>query len=194
MTPARSPALLQIPNALSGVRILAALMLPVWALLDSPVGFWLCLGTALASDVLDGWVARALGVSTELGRRLDSAGDYVTAGTLLPALWILWAERTRAALPWIAVIAVAYFLPTVISWLRWRIVPAYHTWAAKAAAATTSVALILVYAADSAVLLPAAGLMQILAATEELAIARLRPGWSGSVPSYWHARRTMRLR
>lgn len=180
-----------LPNALSILRLVSAAGLLPAALLHQAPAFWVLLGVALASDVADGWLARRLGVSSELGRRLDSAGDYATALLLFPSLWILWPARTRLALPWLAVIATAYFAPTVIAWMRWRIIPAYHTWAAKGAAAVTSTALLLLYAVESPVLLPLAALAQVIAAGDELLIGRARPGWTGSVRSSIHARRAV---
>ncbi len=61
---------------------------------------WLAAGF----DFLDGFVARALKVSGELGKQLDSLADMVTFG-LLPAFMMFSMLRTYSDLEWLPYIA-----------------------------------------------------------------------------------------
>lgn len=178
-----------LPTGLSLLRLLGAPLLPLAAALGRARAFWAVLGVVLVSDVLDGWLARRLGVTSELGRRLDSAGDYLTVLALLPSIWWLWPSVVRVEAAWLALALATYFAPTAYCLIRWRTVPAYHTWGAKAVCALLSAALILRFALGVACPLHAAALLQLAVMVEEFMIAFTLPGWSGSVPTLWHARR-----
>ena len=143
----------------------------------------------LVSDALDGWLARRLEVTSELGRRLDSVGDYATVLALPLATWWLWPEVVKAEAAWLAVAFAAFFAHTVYAFIRFRIVPAYHTWAAKGVAVLLSIGFVLRFGWGLRWPLHVAVLIQVLVAVEEFAIGRTLPGWSGSVRSYWDARR-----
>ncbi len=69
----------RLPNLLSGLRILCAVVLPF-----SPRSWWIALVfVAAASDWLDGYVARRLHASSLFGAFLDSVSDKVFAITAL---------------------------------------------------------------------------------------------------------------
>jgi CDP-diacylglycerol--glycerol-3-phosphate 3-phosphatidyltransferase len=75
-----------LPNVLSTCRIV---MTPfaVWAVLAGSRGTaGLLLVAALATDFLDGWLARRANQSTELGRILDPLADKVLVAGVLAAL------------------------------------------------------------------------------------------------------------
>jgi CDP-diacylglycerol--glycerol-3-phosphate 3-phosphatidyltransferase len=164
-------------------------MLLIVAAQGRALAFWGLLGVMLVSDVLDGWLARRLQVTSETGRRLDSAGDYATVLALPLSLWWLWPARVRVEAAWLTVALAAYFAPTVYCFIRWRILPSYHTWGAKIVSVLVSAGLILRFTVGLAWPLHAAVLLLLLVMVEEFLIARTLPGWSGSVPTLWHARR-----
>ena len=58
-------------------------------------------------DFFDGFVARKLGVSSDVGRELDSLSDVVSFG-VAPAL--LLYQRTLTATHWFGVVAVAFYV------------------------------------------------------------------------------------
>ena len=69
--------------------------------------FALFLGFALLLDVLDGWVARKLGVAGPLGLQLDSLADAVTFGAAPSlALFFVLQERNPGS-AWFLSLAVA---------------------------------------------------------------------------------------
>jgi hypothetical protein len=85
-----------LPNALSILRLALVPVLLVLAWQGRRTPFLWCFGAALASDVVDGFVARRFGSASELGARLDSWGDLVIYAALPLAAWWLWPERASS--------------------------------------------------------------------------------------------------
>jgi CDP-diacylglycerol--glycerol-3-phosphate 3-phosphatidyltransferase len=88
---------LNIPNLLTMVRI-AAIPFFVW-LLDTPTpirGFWACMvfTAAAITDVLDGYLARKLGVVSVLGKFLDPLADKLIVMAAL--VWLVHMGRMPA--------------------------------------------------------------------------------------------------
>ena len=181
-----------LPNLLSALRIGFALSLLPAAAVQQPRAFWALLVACLLSDALDGLLARRWGTTSDLGRRLDSAGDYVLVLALLPSLFWLWPELIWREIPWFGVAVLAYFAPTVWSVLRWRTIPGLHTLASKASAVGMAFALPLLLLGGPPLPFRGLAILQVLVAAEEFAIIHFLPGWSGVMPSYWHARRHVR--
>lgn len=79
-----------VPNMLSYVRLLLAIILWIPALLDMP--FYVGAGLVLAglTDLLDGYAARRWGAVTEYGRRLDSMAD--TSIVVSAVFWVILVE------------------------------------------------------------------------------------------------------
>ena len=81
-----------IPNILSLFRIAAAPVLLLAGWLDKPKLFFFLFGAMLISDALDGFIARMLNQTSQLGARLDSYGDILTYLSTPLALWWLYPE------------------------------------------------------------------------------------------------------
>jgi CDP-diacylglycerol---glycerol-3-phosphate 3-phosphatidyltransferase len=96
----------QLPNAITIVRILCAPVF-LWMLLadggtDGALRWWaavLFIG-AIATDGIDGWLARRNDIVTDLGKLLDPIADKVLTGFAFIGLSILWE------LPWWITIVV----------------------------------------------------------------------------------------
>lgn len=96
---------LNFPNLLTMGRI-AAIPFFVW-LLDSPTperGFWACIvfTAAAITDVLDGYLARKLGVVSVLGKFLDPLADKLIVMAAL--VWMVPMGRISA---WVVVLLLA---------------------------------------------------------------------------------------
>ncbi|HEY0248979.1 MAG TPA: CDP-diacylglycerol--glycerol-3-phosphate 3-phosphatidyltransferase [Gryllotalpicola sp.] len=92
--PAR-PSNWNLPNAITVVRILCAPVF-LWMLLadagqDGPLRWWagVLFVVAIATDGLDGHIARSRNLVTELGKLLDPIADKVLTGVALVGLSIL---------------------------------------------------------------------------------------------------------
>jgi phosphatidylglycerophosphate synthase len=182
-----------LPNLLSALRIvLSALMVVVAGTTGSRRWFLILLGTALVTDAFDGFLARRWHVVSDLGRRLDSWGDYVMTAAAVTGIWLLWPEMVRREWPWFVTAVVGSFAIVVYGFVRWRRVLGYHTWMAKGMVIVLPISVMVLLAGWSAASFHVAVLLQVLCGVEEMMIAMLLPGFSGEMPSLWHARRRRR--
>lgn len=90
----------QLPNAITVARILCAPVF-LWMLLaddgsDGPLRWWAAalFIVAIASDGIDGWIARKYDIVTDLGKLLDPIADKALTGCAFVGLSIL------GELPW----------------------------------------------------------------------------------------------
>lgn len=149
-------------------------------------------GLGLLSDVLDGMIARRLGVETDFGARLDQWGDFALWASLPLGAWWLWPHIIAREAPY-AVLAVACMvLPTAIAYAKYRAVPGYHTWSVKLGAILMGIALPLLLIFDLAWPFRAAALFQLVCAVDELGITYLSAECLNDVPSVFHAARRRR--
>ncbi|WP_111720775.1 CDP-diacylglycerol--glycerol-3-phosphate 3-phosphatidyltransferase [Homoserinimonas sp. OAct 916] len=95
-----------LPNIITVVRILLAPVF-IWMLLtddgqDGPLRFWAAglFIVAIATDGIDGYIARRWNLVTDLGKLLDPIADKVLTGSALVCLSIL------AELPWWVTIVI----------------------------------------------------------------------------------------
>ena len=179
----------QLPNLLSLLRIvvLAPLMVALAWTTGSRAWFLALFGAALVTDALDGFLARRLGAESDLGRRLDSWGDYVMTAAVVAAIWRLWPEVMQKEWPWFVTTLIGCFAIVAYGLVRWRRVLGFHTWLAKAMAMILPAGVVVLLAGWSAVPFHAAVILQVLCGMEEMVIAFLLPGFSGHIPSFWHA-------
>ncbi|HWI29919.1 MAG TPA: CDP-diacylglycerol--glycerol-3-phosphate 3-phosphatidyltransferase [Microbacterium sp.] len=96
----------QLPNTITIVRILCAPVF-LWMLLadggaDGPLRWWAAIlfVVAIATDGVDGWIARRYEIVTDLGKLLDPIADKVLTGFAFIGLSIL------NELPWWVTIVV----------------------------------------------------------------------------------------
>lgn len=175
------------PNAVTGVRIALAPALLAVAAAGDRGWFAGLLGTALATDVLDGFLARRLDAYSELGRKLDSVADYLTLFAGLAGIWLLWPDVVRREWPWFAAVMTSFFGAMLLSYLRLGRLPCYHSWASKATVAACVVALVPLLAGWTPVPARIVAVFQVLVGVEEVAIAWLVPWHVGEMPTVWHA-------
>ncbi len=102
MTPSESPGtdrVLTIPNLLSFLRI-AAIPVFVWLIVDEDTTFigLIVFGVVLATDWIDGAIARATNQVSELGKLLDPVSDRLAIAAGLIALVVRGAFPLWAAL------------------------------------------------------------------------------------------------
>jgi CDP-diacylglycerol--glycerol-3-phosphate 3-phosphatidyltransferase len=122
---------LNAPNLLSSFRIACAPVLLVLAWQGATAGFLALFALGLASDVLDGMLARRLGQESALGARLDQWGDFALWVSLPVGAWWLWPETITREAPYVILAVACLLLPTALAYAKYRAVPGYHTWSAK---------------------------------------------------------------
>ena len=180
------------PNLLSALRIGLMPAALSAALLGSRGWFMALIAAALVTDALDGYVARRLRASSELGRKLDSAADYLVLLVGLPGTALLWPAEVHRELPWILTGLAAFFVSIAHGFLRLGRVPCYHSWAARIGTLGCALALIPLLNGGTAGPFHFAIGVQVVAAVEGIVIAWLVPGHQGVMPTVWHAWRWRR--
>lgn len=188
-----TPMKKRIPNLLSILRLgCAPVMLAVAWAGGSRIGFLALLAIMLLTDALDGFLARRWGAESDLGRRLDSWGDYVGTVATVLGIWRLWPEVMRQEWPWFAMTVVGCLAIVAYGLIRWGRVLGYHTWLAKAMAIVLPPTVLVLLAGGPTWPFHLTVSLLVLCGFEELAIALLLPGYSGHMPSVWHALRRRR--
>ncbi|MGH7945578.1 MAG: CDP-alcohol phosphatidyltransferase family protein [Opitutaceae bacterium] len=180
------------PNLLSGARIALMPAVLLVAMAGSRRWFLILVAASLATDALDGFLARRLNAFSDFGRKLDSAADYLTMMTGLAGIALLWPDIVRRELPWIVAGLSAFFGVIVFGFVRLGHPPCYHTWAAKAGVAGCALSMIPLLTGWSAVPFHCMVTLQILAAVEEVIISLLIPRHAGEMATVWHALRLRR--
>ncbi|MDG2305438.1 MAG: CDP-alcohol phosphatidyltransferase family protein [Candidatus Binatia bacterium] len=178
-----------IPNALSTFRLAATPVLLILAWLGETALFLTLFAIALASDVLDGMLARRWKMESELGARLDQWADFAVWASFPLAAWWLWPEILVREAGYVILAVTCLLLPTFVGFLKYREVPGYHTWFAKTSAVAMGVAVPALLLFDVVWPFRAASLFLLIAAADELAITFLLPDCRHDIPSAIHARR-----
>ena len=105
MNPSGSERSLNLPNAITFSRFVLSLLL--FALMEAGDYWLLAAGLfvfAVATDVLDGWIARKYKLITQLGRIMDPFVDkFITSGTFL---FLLPVTKESGVTPWMVVIVL----------------------------------------------------------------------------------------
>ena len=183
--------LARVPIALTGLRallgpvvVLLALFFPDRALLGA------CLVLAFVSDVLDGVVARRLGVATPGLRRLDSIADSVFYLGALVAAWRLHPSVILGYLPELLVLGGLEVARLVLDMAKFGREASYHAWSAKLWGILLFLGFFALLALGSPSLwFTLAIYAGIVADIDGLAISLLLREWRTDVPSFVHALR-----
>jgi CDP-diacylglycerol--glycerol-3-phosphate 3-phosphatidyltransferase len=183
---------LHAANLLSASRVACAPILLVLAWHGERGAFLALFALGLASDVLDGALARRLGQETPLGARLDQWGDFALWTALPLGAWWLWPEIIAREKGFLAVALVCMLLPTGVAYARYRAVPGYHSWSVKLGSILMGIGVALLLVADLSYPFRVAALFQIVCAIDELGITSLLPDCRNDVPSVFHAARMRR--
>jgi len=172
---------LNVPNAISGLRILMVPPLVLLALGGRGQAFTILLAVSLLTDFLDGYLARRLNQRTSLGAQLDSWGDFLTA-LVYPgaAVWLQPAMLKRNAV-WVIVAALAYICPIMLGFLKYGRLTSYHTRLMSLTAYAMGAGALAFFAGWSDLPLRAACLVLLVAAVEEIAITATLPAWQANV-------------
>jgi CDP-diacylglycerol--glycerol-3-phosphate 3-phosphatidyltransferase len=180
---------LSVPNALCAFRIACVPVLLLFAWNGAVALFVVGFALGLASDVLDGMLARRFDQVTEFGATLDQWADFALWVSLPLAAWWLWPAIIRREALYVVVALACMLLPTAIAFLKYREVPGYHTWSVKLGSVLMGASIPLLLLFDVAWPFRAAVLWQVVCAIDELGITVLLPKCRHDVPSVFHALR-----
>ncbi len=183
---------LNIANVLSGLRLVLAPILVYLAWTGQANLFLILLACFLLSDFIDGFIARQLKQTSELGSKLDSWGDFATYMTVPICAWWLWPELIRREAPFVILVVASYAVPVAVGFLKYGRLTSYHTWGAKISAVLIGSTTFLLLLGGPAVPFRIATLVLAIAEFEELAMTAILPTLQSNVPSFYHARQLLR--
>jgi phosphatidylglycerophosphate synthase len=178
---------LNVPNALSCIRLLVVPVLLALAWSGHSRTFFVCLIISVLTDAADGWLARRLNQATELGARLDSWSDFATWLALPFCVWWLRPDVIREQAPYLAVAILVYLVAIAFGFLKYGRLTSYHTWGAKLIAVIMAVAALVLFGGGPGWPLRVVVPVVVLSQIEEILITALLPAWRANVPSLWHA-------
>ena len=125
---------INIPNSITCLRIFFIPILALLATKDMKNTFLFFLGFSFLSDVLDGYLARLLNQTSDLGAKLDSIADTLTYAMMIFGLYTLWPDQYTEHSVFVYVAIFCYVLTILISAFKFGQIPSYHTLGAKIAA------------------------------------------------------------
>jgi len=178
---------LNLPNAISTLRILMVPLLALLAFDGWGHAFTILLSASLLMDFLDGYLARRLNQRTPLGAQLDSWGDFLTV-LVYPgaAMWLQPVLLKQNAL-WVTVATLAYFSPIAFGFVKYGRLTSYHTRLMTVSAYLMGGAVVAFFAGWSDLPLRLACIVLVVAEAEELAISATLPVWQANVRDLRHA-------
>jgi CDP-diacylglycerol--glycerol-3-phosphate 3-phosphatidyltransferase len=124
-----------IPNIITSVRLVAAVLILTWCTAGGGEQYFLALFVlAGVSDFLDGIIARRMNVCTEFGARLDSVSDL----TLYIATFVFLCTHATAYVgacaPYAGIGMLMQFTHVVYAYGKLKCFPSYHSTFSRASA------------------------------------------------------------
>jgi CDP-diacylglycerol--glycerol-3-phosphate 3-phosphatidyltransferase len=175
------------PNVVSAARIAAAPLLVYFAVQGNEAGFTWVLVPALLSDIVDGWLARALRLQSKLGALLDSIGDALLLLTSIYGIWVFHGEVITDHKAWCYTVVFAWLAEAAVALARYGRLSSFHTYVSKVAGYLLGIFVgVLFVFGFHPWLLYAAVVTSVLGNLEELVLLRLLPEWRADVRGvYW---------
>lgn len=179
---------LTVPNLITGLRIVGSPALVLLACSQRPMAVATVVAFLVFTEWLDGVLARALHQRSKLGARLDTVGDASFYTCLLVSLAILFPEAMTRQAGWMAAAIGSYAISWLAALAKFRMLPSYHTWAAKCAWLFVGVGTVALVADWSNWPFRIAMLFVVVANLEAIVITLSLNQPQVDVPTFWHAR------
>lgn len=168
-------------------RILAIPVLISFLFLDLPIYFAAFLLISLSTDMIDGYLARKLKLTSERGAQLDSFGDAMTfVVALIGVAYFKWGFILQHKLS-IGIVFGLYLFQLGLAFWRYGVPSSFHTYLAKTAAFFQGIFMVLLFFYE-----PQMWLFYIvigisaLETVEEIILIFLLPKWTSNVKGlYW---------
>ncbi len=183
--------IINIPNAVSMIRLLLAPIMLALAFFQLPGLFLAAAFFSGVTDVLDGFLARTLNQITEFGSHLDSWGDFTVYSCMAIGAWILWPDIVLQELYWFLAIVISLTLPVIIGLIKFRALTSYHTWSVKLAVLLTFIGYLALFGSlfgeYSSWLFHIATIASVIAGLEEIAITLFMHHQRVDIRTAWQA-------
>ena len=175
-------------NGITLFRLIAAPLILAFVFTDQPVIFGYLLGACFFTDVIDGYLARKLGVASVFGAKLDSLADDLTFAAAILGAVVFKLDFLFDHIRIIGPLVGIYFLQLLLALLRYHRVSSFHTYLAKIATLLTGSFFILLFITEkpSYLLFYAATFASTLDLLEEIILVFMLPTWRPNVKGiYW---------
>lgn len=123
--------LLNIPNVLSGYRLLALPVIFYAMFSNNDKLFIVLLSVNLITDILDGFIARRFNMQTEFGARLDSTADIGTYICAFSGMFYFHYDFIQENAVVFIVLITTYVTPYLISFIKFKRNPSLHLYSNK---------------------------------------------------------------
>ena len=171
-----------VANLVTACRIALAPVLLGLAWRGQERLFLACLVVSLASDVIDGQIARRFNLASDLGTRLDSWADLLTYASVPVATWWLRPDVVSNEKTLVFTVVACYAVPLAVGFLKFGRLTTYHTTMAKVSAWLLGMAVIVMFARGPLLPLRIAVGVLVLAELEEICITLVLPEPRPNVP------------
>jgi len=173
-----------IADWLSFYRLAAAPVLVALMVLDLRLWFTWLLAFSFITDMVDGQLARRLGLVSSRGSQLDSVGDQVTLLIAVAGVARFEPAFVREEIVLIAVPLILYFAQMFIALHKYGRATAFHTYLAKASGLVQGVFIIwLLLWGPVYWLFYAMVALAVVETAEELTLVYLNDQWRSDVKS-----------
>jgi CDP-diacylglycerol--glycerol-3-phosphate 3-phosphatidyltransferase len=185
-----------IADWFSFYRIAAApfLLLILW--LDEREVFTSFLLVSYCTDMIDGFLARRLKITSARGSQLDSFGDQITFVVGLIGLLVYEYDFIKEHSFYIILVFVPYIFQMIIAFIKYRKATAFHTYLAKLSAITQAVFILwLLFFEPIYWLFYVMIILGLLETIEEIVLIFIYDKWVAGVKGiYWALRDKRRLK
>ncbi|MEL6878817.1 MAG: CDP-alcohol phosphatidyltransferase family protein [Pseudomonadota bacterium] len=164
----------KLADLLSYYRIAAAPVAAAMALIGHRDAFFVLIIVSLATDLIDGPLARLSGAVSKRGAKLDTIGDAATTLVGLLGLYIFERYTLQPELPWLLVFLVSYAAAAIACLIKFGELPAYHLYLSKLGAVLAGLFIVWLYVVDYSRLFLIAVLSVGVLANLESLLATLR--------------------
>jgi cardiolipin synthase (CMP-forming) len=120
-----------VPNLLSFYRLAMAPVIVALALSEERTFFIIFLCISFVTDVLDGLIARAWNLSTEIGSRLDSIADELTYVAALAGIFQFEYQALKPHIAMLYVFIGLLIVATLIPLIKFKKTPSFHLYSFK---------------------------------------------------------------
>ena len=185
--------MINIPNLLSGYRIVIFPVLISLVIFDKPDVFKWLVGLSFFTDLIDGYIARKFNMETKEGSKLDSVGDMLTLFAAAIGFVVFENHFFKEHVFPITVAMGLYFFQLVVCLIKYRRISSFHTYSAKIAFVFTgSFFVITFFAGIIEWIFWLAIILAILECLEEIIIVFLLPEPKQDVKSIFHVWKTLK--
>lgn len=156
-----------LPNCISFSRIIFSLIL----IYTKPfsLAFYIIYIICGFSDIIDGFIARKTGTTSNLGAKLDSIADMIMAGVLLLLIYLILNPTTKIVI-WIVLIGMIRLLSMFIAMKKYKTFASIHTYGNKIAGIVLFLFPILIPYINITILMYITCVVASISAIEELII------------------------